>query len=560
MKTIAALLAFFLMGESSGVAFAEVNWQEGAVVSPEARANPYGHSPEENKALNSAGRLHAQIYPVGVTGMLPPFEPLRRMLETDDGNPLKTIFRKMFGGISGFREVNDILAWVGLHEYPALSDTGIYAVPYPDGKRPKLRMGFGLIDHPSGQGFTLSCATCHSGNLFGKTVLGLNNRFPRANEVFGYAKKTFPLISPWFFQLNSKASDGERDLFSSTRRNLRRVATKMPVALGLDTSLAQVALSLAHRNLDAYATRSQELERRPRPEPLRTEIADSKPAVWWNLKYKNRWLADGSVVAGNPIFTNILWNEIGRGADLAVLETWLRDNGKVIEELTTAAFSSEAPRYTDFFPAEEFPLAEAKAGQHIYEATCARCHGTYTKAWDEPGAENLSAAERLATLKVIYRAQTPVIDVGTDPGRWRGMKSLEQLNDLAISRNNGILIKAQKGYVPPPLVGIWARWPYLHNNSVPSLCALLERSSARPRVFFTGAALDQAKDFDAECNGYPLGSRTPAAWKNRGEHRIDTGRVGLSNAGHDEGIFLKQGADVLSPADKRALIRFLQTL
>ena len=36
--------------------------------------------------------------------------------------------------------------------------------------------------------FTFSCAACHSSNLFGKTVLGMTNRFPKANEFFIKAK------------------------------------------------------------------------------------------------------------------------------------------------------------------------------------------------------------------------------------------------------------------------------------------------------------------------------------------------------------------------------------
>jgi len=49
-------------------------------------------------------------------------------------------------------------------------------------------------------------------------------------------------------------------------------------------------------------------------------VADSKPAVWWGLKYKNRWLSDGSVVSGNPIFTNIIWNELVTLNDLTDLK------------------------------------------------------------------------------------------------------------------------------------------------------------------------------------------------------------------------------------------------
>src|SRR5690606_8081024 len=111
----------------------------------------------------------------------------------------------------------------------------------------------------------------------------------------------------------------------------------------------------------------------PRKDRLDRIPADSKPAVWWNLKYKNRWLSDGSVVSGNPIFTNILWNEIGRGADLNQIESWLHNNAKIIRELTTAVFSVEPPRMTDFFEADNFDLPLAQEGQKLFHQTCARC-------------------------------------------------------------------------------------------------------------------------------------------------------------------------------------------
>lgn len=69
----------------------------------------------------------------------------------------------------------------------------------------------------------------------------------------------------------------------------------------------------------------------PRETPLDHFIADSKPAVWWNVKYKTRWLSDGSVMSGNPILTNFLWNELGRGVDLVELANWVRKNPEIIE-------------------------------------------------------------------------------------------------------------------------------------------------------------------------------------------------------------------------------------
>src|SRR6185436_3509545 len=150
--------------------------------------------------------------------------------------------------------------------------------------------------------------------------------------------------------------------------------------------------------------------------------------------------------------------------------------------------------------------------------------------------------------------------VGTDSHRRRAMHSLEQLNHLRISGDYGINVREQSGYVPPPLVGIWARWPYLHNNSVPNLCALLTAGPERASTYWSGEARDPQTDFDFECNGYPLGPKTPPAWRADRAHFFDSARQGLSNRGHDEGIFLHNGRDLLSAADKRDLIRFLQTL
>lgn len=533
------------------------DWSEKAA--PQG-SNPYQIPPNDLTPVRDAGKIHAQIYPVSITGILPPYEPIRHLIEDKSPNPLREFLNTLFRSASGYESMDDFLKDLGLHEYPKASDQGVYSVPYPDGIRPDYRMGFGAIDSSMGVGFSFSCAACHSSNLFGKTVLGLTNRFPKANEFFIKAKSASELIQPTFFKLYTGATSGETEMIKIFKRNMHSVGLKQPLALGLDTSLAQVSLSLNHRNPDEYATFSDRFANTPRPDAiLDRNPADSKPAVWWNVKYKNRWLSDGSVVSGNPIFTNLLWNEIGRGTDLVQLEAWLQQNEKTVQEITTAVFSSEAPRYTDFFPASQIDLSLAKQGEQIFNNTCARCHGNYDKAWSLPNADQLSPVEKLRTVNVRYKAQTQVKDVGTDPYRYRGMKSLEQLNNLAISKKNGILIRAQQGYVPPPLVGIWARWPYFHNNSVPSLCAVLTAAKDRPKFYYSGEANDQEKDFDSECNGYPLGNATPDAWKTS-EHLYDTRKAGMGNNGHDEDIFLENGKELLLPEQKRALIQFLQTL
>lgn len=541
------------------MAFEEPDWSAGAPVAG-PRENIYNWDEEQFSIHRNKGLVHAQIYPVTVTGILPPYAPIKRLIEEKSGNPFKNWVRQIIKGFSGYESFDDVLKHLGLHPYPLETDRGIYSVPYPNGRRPETPMGFGLIERNGAQGFTFSCAACHSSNLFGKTVLGLSNRFPRANEFFFDAKRVIGVTTPGAFKYFSNATDKETNLIAQAKDRLRSVGIKEPLALGLDTSLAQVALSLNRRSLDSYATFSAWYSRFPRPDAILDQHpADSKPAVWWNLKYKNRWLSDGSVLSGNPIYTNILWNEIGRGADLHELEDWLNKNEGAIRELATAVFATEAPQITDFFPADKIDFNRARAGEIVFEKTCAKCHGHYDKAWNLPEANHLERRDLLKTVRVRYRTTTPVVDVGTDPARRRGMKSLEQLNHLKISKNNNIVIQAQNGYVPPPLVGIWARWPYMHNNSIPNLCALLTPGKSRPKKYYSGEAISTETDFDFECNGYPLAEKTPTSWK-RAKHLYDTGKEGLGNYGHDEGIFLKNGVEILSAEDKKNLIVFLQTL
>ncbi|MBY0415879.1 MAG: hypothetical protein K2Q18_17030, partial [Bdellovibrionales bacterium] len=183
------------------------------------------------------------------------------------------------------------------------------------------------------------------------------------------------------------------------------------------------------------------------------------------------------------------------------------------------------------------------------------------KAWSGENAEGLSDIEKLATTKVIYHDQTPVKDVGTDPQRYQAMKFFaEDLNNLAISKWMKTKIEPQVGYVPPPLVGVWARYPYFHNASVPTLCAVLSKEEDRPKTFYLGGAVNKETDFDQECVGYPIGAKIPAAWQKDPESKMDTSRPGLKNIGHTKMLLDSSGKEKFTAADKKDLIAYLKTL
>lgn len=540
----------------------EADWSDKAYIPDgENRANIFNMDDTTLNQFRNQGLIHAQRYPVEVTGLLIPYKPLLTFLEADTHNPIKKILFDLGRMYSGFYSEQAFYEWLGLGQNNSENETGIYKIPFPNGKKDNLYLGAGIIERDGAKGITFSCFACHANNLFGKMVVGLTNKRPRANDLFHMALGTVPKIPNSIFAIGSNATKNEVEMFDLTKKNLVSVGAVAPQVLGLDTSLAQVALSLSKRNADDYATKSDYFEKHPRANPLDKLVADSKPMPWWNLKYKTRWLSDGSIVSGNPIYTNILWNEIGRGTDLKELEKWLKENDQKIAELTTAVFATQAPRWTDFFNVKTINIEKAKRGEIIFNNTCSECHGTYEKAWGRPDADKLSDLEKMATDKVIYHDRTPVENVDTDTLRYEGMKYFSKaLNDLAISKWMKTVVVPQKGYVPPPLVGVWSRYPYLHNNSVPNLCALVTPPENRPKTFVQGPSVNPKTDFDFDCVGYPVGNKIPKEWFEDRDALYDTNRVGMSNRGHYRMFLDKNGNELYNMTEKMELIEYLKTL
>jgi len=539
----------------------KADWSENAKVPITGWANRWGLQGQALIDSVRKGREHAVHYPVTVTASWMPQRLLEVVFKAEEQKQdLFVQLSAFLNPLSRHKDLADFERWLGLSAYPDCDGKGARSVPYPGGKRPDFAMGSTRVKIGEVDAITYSCAGCHASRLFGRSILGLQNRFSRANVGIEEARGVMGSVPAELAGAFYGANAAETQLLGKLQKGLANVGTRKPLVRGLDTSLAQVALSLAKRKKDPYATLDPATARAPRPDRLNQFPADSKPGNWWVLKYKNKWLLDGSVVSGDPVYTNLLWNEIGRGTDLVELEKWIGENPQVIADISAAVFAAEPVRFTEFFPAESIDLASAKRGKALFDANCASCHGTYEKGWEQSNAASLSVADRLATVTVRYHENTPVIDVGTDGLRNKGMESLVQLNDLSISKREGILIRPQTGYIPPPLVGIWARFPYFHNNSAPSLCAVLTRREERPVTYHAGEPNDPKTDFDEACNGYPTGDAVPAAWKKDPDALYDTRIPGLGNQGHDEGVFLKNGAEMYTPEQKRDIIEYLQTL
>ncbi len=539
------------------------DWSRAATVEPGTHRGDIYRLGEALPAVEAEGLAHAQVWPVTVSGILMPYAAMNRALDPEADDPRLLTLRGNAAETVGFETTEGFYRWLGLPAYDPPGEgpfAGLpYAAPRPPGAPDDAPMGVGVIATDSVEALTFSCSACHAGRLLGRTVMGLANRQARANSFFHIAKSLLPVISSPLLLDLIEVTDDEMRLIERTLGHVANVDARRPVALGLDTSLAQVALSLARRGDDPYAEPSVDRQLRPLPNGLDEAVADSKPMPWWTLKYKTRWLADGSIVSGNPVLTNFLWNEIGRGTDLRELEAWMQANPRAVDALTVAVFASRPPRWTDYFDADSIDLDAARRGQAAFATRCARCHGTYEKGWDAD--EPLDPVERLRTTRVVYHPTTPVFDVGTDPGRAQGMAHFaDRLNALAISQWMQTTVEVQSGYVPPPLDGVWARYPYLHNNSVPTLCDLLTPPGDRPTEFYQGPSEDAETDFDADCVGYPVGEAVPPAWLEIEDGLIDTTQPGLSNQGHDEMLDGRDGNPPISAEERADLVMFLKTL
>lgn len=104
------------------------------------------------------------------------------------------------------------------------------------------------------------------------------------------------------------------------------------------------------------------------------------------------------------------------------------------------------------------------------------------------------------------------------------------------------------GYANLPLDGIWARAPYLHNGSVPTMWDMLRPAEQRPPSFYRGNDVYSAAKMGFESEASSANGRK--------FFLFDTSKSGNSNRGHSEPEY---GTE-LSDSERWALIEFLKTL
>ncbi len=375
---------------------------------------------------------------------------------------------------------------------------GLHPAPYPNDGLP---MGLRKARYVIGTGVGADCMMCHGGSVMGTSYVGLGNASLDIQAVFDEFSRADGIAKTTPFKFSNVRGTNEADGFGVYLLGFRN---------------PDLTIAGSWKNLG-----------------LRDDTCADVPA-WWLLRKKRTMYATGATDARSVrSLMQFMMHPLNGPADFAKHEPAFRD-------VQAYLLSLEPPKYP--FPID---AATAEQGSAVFADHCARCHGTY-------------GANSIYPNRIV-----PLAEIGTDPVRHR---SVSESYGAAYAASwfgkerdgwfvDGKLLRWTPGYQAPPLDGIWATAPYLHNGSVPTLAGVLN-SKARPRLF-TRSYRTGAADYDRDRVGWKvteLLAPSPADAPPIERRKVyDTTQSGRSNTGHTYG-------DDLTDADRRAVIEYLKTL
>lgn len=389
----------------------------------------------------------------------------------------------------------------GMNVLPGHRIAGLFDVHYKD-----MRVG------------VTGCAVCHSGKAAGRFIVGLGNKRFDITRI-GKDLRGMEKIRAAF----SFSSGERREVEISAIHFAERVADDQIGNLTQGLVPVSFVWSWFYRIADE-----------PLP-PGFPRGAVKIPALWgYGEKRRVGMFCDSSGDGHLPGW--IFGVELAAGQTPETVRTLLPESEK-----TQELFAAFLP------PAYPFSIARvsARQGERIFARNCRECHGMYAR--DEAGLPRFKRPRWVPETVVGTDADRLDLSNGAFPS----IAARNPLHDVIRHHPR------HRGYFAPRLEGIWCRFPFLHNASVPNIAALLTPPEERPRVFSLKDAGERDRFDEALLGLTPPSDREQKRLLQRGakgERSVyDTRRAGHSNAGHDFGT-------ELSRAEKESLIEYLKTL
>ncbi|WP_437293563.1 cytochrome c [Sorangium sp. So ce426] len=378
----------------------------------------------------------------------------------------------------------------------------------------------------------LNCAVCHVGSV---------RAAPDAAPVRYLAMPANTVDLEAYFDFLSRCAEDPRFTPDRVLAELEKDGALFPIERSLyRTAVERMKVGLAFRQRTLAGFRFPD---HPRFGPGRVDTFNPYKSGPFAAYYQDG-IPDEERI-GTADFPSV-WNQKMReGMHLH----WDGNNTSVSERNVSAAFGAGATRedvdlprimriklWLDQLPAPAFPFegsadrATLQRGEALFEGRCASCH---------------------APSGAYVGQVVPIEEIGTDEHRLNSYTTKLQQIQRAYGEGYDWEFKhfrKTNGYANQPLDGVWARAPFLHNGSVPTLWDLLTPAERRPTRFYRGHDV-----YDPARVGFRTDIREI---EGRPAFLFDTRLPGNSNKGHTG----ERYGTELSDGDKSALIEYLKTL
>lgn len=354
-----------------------------------------------------------------------------------------------------------------------------------------------------------NCLQCHAQVLNDKFILGLGNH----SSDFTADQSGTLAITDQLIKNQYGANSPEWIAYEPFSKASKVVAPYIitPVK-GLNPADKLTAVLAYHRNPEDLSWRENPLYEIP------SGIVPTDVPPLWNVSKKNALYYTGS---GRGDHARLI-----TAAELLTMPDSMKaaEVDKNFDDVYEFLKNLEPPSYPN-----SINEASADLGKIVFQDHCAQCHGTY------------GAVETYPNFII------KLDEIGTDPELAKANFAYENFLDWYNqswfnSGTNAGFFEQTEGYIAPPLDGIWATAPYLHNGSVPDLLTLLD-SEKRPKFW------QKKSSYNLEIPGWDYIEFNEAS----GVNIYNTELFGLSNKGHNYG-------DELSETERMNLIEYLKTL
>jgi mono/diheme cytochrome c family protein len=380
-----------------------------------------------------------------------------------------------------------------------------------------------------------NCLMCHGGTFDGQLVVGLGNATADFTAGAGGAAASVPLTDEGLDAFGLDATE---------KVQMRKIAGRGST-LGPDTHMRTIGMNpaemfavilMVHHDRETLAWSDtpytpyviKDHDGNVIEDPLVT----SDPPPWWRAHKKNALFYNGMARGDHrgtmALATSVCVDDVARAQQV----------DEMFKDIQAFVDSVRAPAYT-----RPIDTVLAAQGSTLFLQNCAGCHGTYGAREEDDTYPNL-----LIPLDVIDT--DPVV---AEAGVVHAPQLVTWYNDSFYGQITRMVPNDPfPGYMPPPLDGIWATAPFLHNGSVPTV-ELVLNSRARPR-YWKRVDLDSSH-FDADALGWPYELVEDPQVLSAADRKLvyDSTFWSQSNAGHTFG-------DHLTADERRAVIEYLKTL